>query len=450
MSEVGADRIASAASPRAAEQGDSVENAFASLHEGAASERRRDNALKLRWSRDPRRVFDEEFLRQVIDISSNLIYAKDRRGRFTLANQSLAGMYGCSADELIGKTDADFNLDAEEVEGFRRTNLRVFETRQEMFAAEEKLTDVRGTVRWLQTTRRPVLSEDGTVSQVLVSSTDITARKQREVEIEHQRNELAHFSRVTMLSELAGALAHELNQPLAAILSNAQAALRFLSRDEADLEEITDILRDIVRDDKRAGEVIEGMRALLRKAETRYEPLDINAVIETVVKLVRSDLLNAGVELRLDLLPTLPIVKGDRVQLQQVLINLIMNGCDAMRKNPTTERELSVSSALNGDDAVLVRVTDQGRGIAPADRKHVFEPFFSTKPNGLGLGLAVCHRIMSAHGGALWVADTATRGASLLHAARGTRRIGGSPCVASSPRFSSSMTIPPCARPSDA
>ncbi len=154
------------------------------------------------------------------------------------------------------------------------------------------------------------------------------------------------------------------------------------------------------------------MRALLRKAETRYEPLDINAVIETVVKLVRSDLLNAGVDLKLDLLPTLPIVKGDRVQLQQVLINLIMNGCDAMRKNPTTERELSVSSALSGDDTVLVCVKDQGRGIAPEDRKHVFEPFFSTKPNGLGLGLAVCHRIMSAHGGALWVADTASRGAS--------------------------------------
>ena len=135
-------------------------------------------------------------------------------------------------------------------------------------------------------------------------------------------------------------------------------------------------------------------------------------MIETVVKLVRSDLLNAGVDLKLDLLPTLPIVKGDRVQLQQVLINLIMNGCDAMRKNPTTERELSVSSALSGDDTVLVCVKDQGRGIAPEDRKHVFEPFFSTKPNGLGLGLAVCHRIMSAHGGALWVADTASRGAS--------------------------------------
>jgi two-component system sensor kinase FixL len=405
-------RLGAASSPRAAEQRDGHDSESSSFHEGGAPELRLSHGLRLRWSRDTRAAFDDEFLRQVIDISSNLIYAKDRRGRFTLANQSLAQMYGCSADELIGRTDAAFNLDATEVEGFRRTDLRVFETRQESFAAEEKLTDVRGTVHWLQTTRRPVLSEDGTVTQVLVSSTDITARKQRELEIEHQRNELAHFSRVTMLSELAGALAHELNQPLAAILSNAQAALRFLSRDDADLEEITDILRDIVRDDKRAGEVIEGMRALLRKAETRYEPLDINAVIETVVKLVRSDLLNAGVDLNLDLLPTLPIVKGDRVQLQQVLINLIMNGCEAMRKNPTTQRELSVSSALSGDDTVLVCVKDQGRGIEPEDRKHVFEPFFSTKPNGLGLGLAVCHRIMSAHGGALWVADTESRGAS--------------------------------------
>ncbi len=237
MNEIGSDRFAVARSLHGGEQGEGHENPSGSFHDGGAPERRLDPGPQLVRSHSLRRAFDAEFLRQVIDISSNLIFAKDRRGRFTLANQPLAEMYGCSADELIGRTDADFNLDATEAEGFRRTNLRVFETRQDMFIAEEKLTDVRGTIHWLQTTRRPVLSEDGTVSQVLVSSTDITARKQRELEIEHQRNELAHFSRVTMLrAELAGALAHELRTSRW-LRSSATPVRRcvLFSRDDADL-----------------------------------------------------------------------------------------------------------------------------------------------------------------------------------------------------------------------
>ena len=352
------------------------------------------------------------FLQQVIDINSSLIFAKDCQGRFTLANQAVADLYGTKTDHLIGKTDADFNLPGDQVAAFRRANLHVIDSLQDLFIAEELFTDAKGNIHWLQTVRRPVLNGDGTVSEVLASATDITARKQKERQIEHERNELAHLSRVTMLSELAGSLAHDLNQPLTAILSNAQAALRFLAHDHPDLEEIVDILRDIVRDDKRAGEVIEGMRALLRKTETRYEPVDINDVIGTVVKLVRSDLLNAGASLTMALAPGLPRVKADRVQLQQVLINLIMNGCGAMRDNVSADRKLYVSSELGESDDILVCVKDQGHGIPADDLKRVFKPFFSTKPNGMGLGLAVCCKIMSAHGGALWAANNARRGAS--------------------------------------
>jgi two-component system, LuxR family, sensor kinase FixL len=362
--------------------------------------------------RAPNASQSQDFLRQVIDINSGLIFAKDIQGRFTLANRAVADLYGASTHDLIGKTDADFDLVREQAAASHRANLQVIDTRQELFASEEQITDAKGKVHWLQTLRCPVLDPDGTVTQVLTSATDITAWKEKELQIERQRNELAHLSRVTMLSELAGSLAHELNQPLTAILSNAQAALRFLAQNRPDLEEINDILRDIVRDDKRAGEVIEGMRALLKKTETRYEPVDINEVIQTVVKLVRSDLLNAGVSLNMALASDLPLVKGDRVQLQQVLINLFMNGSGAMRDNPSADRKLFVSSELDGNDDILVCVADQGHGIPPNDLKRVFEPFFSTKSNGMGLGLSVCFKIMSAHGGALWAANNANRGAS--------------------------------------
>ena len=396
------------------------EQEVASLPSGAQRGRRHRVSGGLQGSGGPEpcegcsggAIHGAAFLQQVIDINSSLIFAKDRQGRFTLANQAVADLYGTKTDNLIGKTDADFNLAGDQVVAFRRADIHVIDSRQELFIAEELFTDARGRIHWLQTVRRPILGEDGMVSGVLACATDITARKQKERQIEHERNELAHLSRVTMLSEPAGSLAHELNQPLTAILSNAQAALRFLAHDHPDLEEIVDILRDIVRDDKRAGEVIEGMRALLRKTETRYEPLDINDLIATVVKLVRSDLLNGGVNLSVALAPKLPPIKADRVQLQQVLINLIMNGCGAMRDNPSVDRKLFVSSELGDSDDILVCVRDQGHGIPSEHLKRVFEPFFSTKPNGMGLGLAVCYKIMSAHGGALWAANNAHRGAS--------------------------------------
>jgi PAS domain S-box-containing protein len=210
---------------------------------------------------------ERAFLRKVIDIVPNLIFAKDRQGRFTLVNQAVADLYGAPPSTLIGKTDADFNKNAEEVENFRRVDLEIMNTRQEQFISEEKITDAAGKVHWLQTVKRPILDDEGVANQVLGSSTDITARKETELELGRRRNELAHLSRVTMLSELSGSLAHELNQPLAAILSNAQAAARFLAEEKPNLDEVREILQDIVSDDKRAGEVIQGLRLLLKKGE---------------------------------------------------------------------------------------------------------------------------------------------------------------------------------------
>jgi C4-dicarboxylate-specific signal transduction histidine kinase len=256
----------------------------------------------------------------------------------------------------------------------------------------------------------PINTAEGTA--ILASIIDITARQELEAETARQRSQLAHLSRVATLGELSGALAHELQQPLTAILTNAQTALRLLGRDPADLEEVRSILADIAEDDKRAGEVIRGLRALLRKDEVQCLPLDLNGVALDVLRLLRSDLSNRGVSVTTQLAAELPLVEGDRIQLQQVLLNLIMNGCEAMDGIPT-DRLLTLQTRVTLDGQVEVLVADRGSGIPPEDLERIFEPFVSTKPEGMGLGLAVCRTIVAAHHGRLWATNNVDRGASV-------------------------------------
>jgi PAS domain S-box-containing protein len=347
---------------------------------------------------------ERAFLRQVIDTDPNLIFAKDRSGRFTLANKAVADVYGTTVDDLLGRTDAHFNHDAAEVAAFRRDDLRVMETRGELFIAEERITDAGGHTRYLQTVKRPIVGEDGLANQVLGVSTDVSARKATELQLGVQRNELAHLSRVTMLAELSGSMAHELNQPLTAILSNAQAGLRFLERDTVSLEELRAILEDIVADDKRAGHVISGLRMLLMKGEMKREELQVNAAVEDVLRILHSDLVHLGVDARVQAAPDLPAVRGDRVQVQQVLLNLVVNGCDAMSSCPARKRHLLVSTELD-EGFVRVSIADRGHGIAHEHADRIFQPFFTTKEQGLGMGLAICRNIVTTHGGRLWATE---------------------------------------------
>jgi len=345
---------------------------------------------------------ERRFLRQVIDTVPNFIFAKDREGRFTLANRAVAEAYGTSVEDLIGKTDAEFNPNRKEVEFFRRMDLEVMERLQDRFIPEERITDAQGNVRWVQTVKRPIIGSNGTAQQVLGASTDITQRKKIEIDLQEHRAELAHVARIATIGELAASLAHELNQPLTAILSNAQAALRFMTSKTIDLGEVREILQDIVNDNSRAGEVIRRMRAMVKKENLEFASLDLASVIGDVTALVHSDAILENVRISLQLDDDLPPVRGDRVQLQQVVLNLLLNAFDAMKERPADQREAKVQVQWQGAHFIQVAVSDSGTGLRGNALEKIFQPFYTTKRDGLGLGLSICRSIIDAHGGRLW------------------------------------------------
>jgi two-component system sensor kinase FixL len=238
------------------------------------------------------------------------------------------------------------------------------------------------------------------------------------VEGQGLRQDLAHVGRVSTMGELTASLAHELNQPLTAILSNAQAAQRILASDPADLGEIREILADIVQDDKRAGEVIHRLRGFLKKGTLELSTLDIGDLVSQVARLVSSDAIIRNVVIRLELASGLPPVVGDRAQLQQVVLNLLMNGLDAMRDSGVGERTLVLRTfsagpgKVGGPATVVVAVEDSGVGIEEADLEHVFHAFYTTKPDGLGMGLAIARSIVQAHGGQLEARNNPEGGAT--------------------------------------
>jgi C4-dicarboxylate-specific signal transduction histidine kinase len=223
---------------------------------------------------------------------------------------------------------------------------------------------------------------------------------------------VAHLSRVAMLGELSGALSHELNQPLTAILANARAAQRLMAHERPDLAEVREILGEIADADRRAGEVITRLRAFLQNGEMQLSPVDLNEVACEVLTLVYSDLILRRVTVdTTGLSPDLPGVFGDRVQIQQVLLNLLLNACDAIAPDGL-DRQVTLSTAAGADGTVELSLADRGTGIPPEKIQHIFEPFFTTKPDGLGLGLSICRSIVTAHEGRLWAENNVDGGAT--------------------------------------
>ncbi|WP_437760083.1 hybrid sensor histidine kinase/response regulator [Sorangium sp. So ce1389] len=233
-----------------------------------------------------------------------------------------------------------------------------------------------------------------------------------ELKVQKAQDELAHLNRVSAMSELAASLAHELSQPLAAILSNAQAAERLLAHAPPDIAEARAALADIMADDRRAGQVIQRMRAMLRKGELSVAALDLDELIREVVRLMASAALLAGTTVQIELASGLPRVRGDGIQLQQVLLNLLVNALDAVARCPPEARLVVVRTRRADAGQVELSVADSGDGIAPADLERVFEPFFTSKPQGLGVGLAISRSIVEAHGGRLWAEHSPGEGAT--------------------------------------
>jgi two-component system sensor kinase FixL len=251
---------------------------------------------------------------------------------------------------------------------------------------------------------------------VLGASTDITQRKQAELELQEQRAQMTHVARVSVMGELAASLAHELNQPLAAILSNAQAALRFMDGGATDYQEIREILQDIVTANRRAGEVIRHVRALVKKREAVLEfgPIDLADLVRDVLALVHSSAVSQNIFVSVEVPDDLPSVRGDRVHLQQVSLNILLNAFDAMSDCRPHERSVVLRATAQSDRTVRVSISDRGAGLAEGALEKIFEPFYTTKVEGLGMGLSICRSIIELHGGTLSAENNANGGATFF------------------------------------
>ncbi|PYU72383.1 MAG: PAS domain-containing sensor histidine kinase [Acidobacteria bacterium] len=268
-----------------------------------------------------------------------------------------------------------------------------------------------GTVKHIHTFGHPVLDASGDLVQFVGSSMDISADKQAEEALRQAQADLARVNRVTTMGELTASLAHEVNQPIAAAVTNANTCLRWLTRERPDLEEAREAASRIVKDATRAASIISRVRLLFKKGTPQRELLDVNEAIREMIVLLRSEATRYNITVRMELAADLPRIMGDRVQLQQVLMNLIVNGIDAM-KEVDAARGLAVKSHRTEEEEVLVSVSDTGVGLPPQQADQLFNAFFTTKPNGTGMGLRISRSIVESHGGRLWAEDNSPRGAS--------------------------------------
>ncbi|WP_367185302.1 sensor histidine kinase [Rugamonas sp.] len=400
----------------------------------------------------------EQRLALVADAAHLGVWVRDLARRTIWMSDQWRALFGFAPEQTVQLVDLLLRVHPDDRVAVQRTLDQCLHgvSRYDM---EYRIVLPDGELRWIGSHGSVALDAAGRPALVHGVSLDITPRKRAELDLQQKQKEVTHLSRVAVLGELSGALAHELNQPLTAILSNAQAALRFMERQPVDLDEVREILRDIVGEDQRAGQIIRRLRRLFDKKEMPHQHVDLDALVRDTVRLLRNDLINHGITVLTELGGD-ATVHADRVQLQQVLINLLMNGCDAMAgRRPggtivVRTRRLSAAEAvaasvagpgtaaataaapctaatatataatataaaaaipaapaLTPADSVELIVADNGAGIAPADLERIFEPFYTTKERGMGLGLSICRSIVGAHGGRLWAGHNSDAGA---------------------------------------
>jgi PAS domain S-box-containing protein len=358
----------------------------------------------------------EARIRRLVDSNIIGVVIWDVQGRIIDANQAFLDMVGHGREDLVSGR-------------LRWTELTPAEWRD----ADEQIIAELKAVGTLQPREKEYLRKDGSRVPVLVARAlfewkpdegvsfvvDMTDRKRAEERLRASEQrfldaqmELAHVTRITTLGELAASIAHEVNQPLAAVVSNAEAGLSWLRRGTPDVDAACRSVEWIIDDGNRASEVIRRVRALANKTEIEKLPLDVNDVAREVISLVRRELVSNQVSLQMELAPALPTILGDRIQLQQVIINLVMNGIEAMQSVTDRSRELAIRSREDEPQQVLLSVTDCGVGISAEDADRLFTAFFTTKSSGMGMGLSICRSIMEAHGGRLWATANVPHGAT--------------------------------------
>ena len=375
----------------------------------------------------------EEKLRQARDELEMKVTERTRELRRTgaelqtILDASLVGMVLIRQDHIVQRCNPAFERlvgwTADEIIGRRIPLLDDIEERWTPFASrvdggrgfsglEIRITRKDGSEFDAALACAPLADEQGRPAGLVANIEDISDRKRAEEQLRKAQAELAHVMRVTSLGELAASIAHEINQPLAAIEANAAASLNWLGASSPDLDLVRDALADIVSDGHRAGRVIQRIRQIATKSEPLKSQLDLNDVIDDVLALVRSEVQKHRVSVRVALAAALPPALGDRVQIQQVVINLVMNGVEAMTAVNDRPRELVIRSEAHDKDQVLVSVQDAGVGIDPRHADHLFDAFFTTKPAGMGMGLSISRSIIEGHGGRLWATPNPTSGAT--------------------------------------
>jgi PAS domain S-box-containing protein len=350
----------------------------------------------------------ERELQITIDTIPAIVARYRRDGSPDFVNQTWRTYTGLSHDSLRGQrwAVAVHPDDLPKLEAAWRAHLATGQP----FEMEQRLRRADGEYRWFFFRRVPLRDENGEVIRWYAAAHDIDDQKRAERALQTAQAELAHITRVTTLGEMSASIAHEVNQPLAAIVTNAQSSLRWLSRQPPEIEEVLAAIAQIVKDAHRANEVIRRIRKFSRKADPEMIRLDINEVVEEAVTLLRHEALRHGVAMQLELESGLLPVRGDRIQLQQVIINLAVNGMQAMATVHDRDRVLIMRTQRHQSEQVRVAVEDVGVGIKPENADRLFTAFHTTKPDGLGMGLSICRSIIEAHGGKVWASPNAGPG----------------------------------------
>jgi PAS domain S-box-containing protein len=365
-------------------------------------------AIQRKLDEDKLRDSEDQW-RAVFENNPIMSFVVDAAGTVVSVNPSGAEQLGYTVDELIGRSMLDLFHEADR-EAIQTHVAACFEPLGHARSWELRKVRKDATIIYVRETARAI-RRTGRQPVVLVVCEDITERKRAEDALHRAQAELAHVTRLTTLGELAASIAHEVNQPLAAIVADANASLNWLAAAEPELERVRETLAAIATDGHRAADVIQRIRQLATKTEPRKARLDVNDVVRDVAALVRAEVVRFEIALALDLAPAFPPVVGDRVQLQQVVLNLVMNAIEAMASVTSRPRTLVIRSERHEGDMVRLAVHDTGVGIAASDVDRVFGAFFTTKPAGMGMGLSISRSIIEAHGGRLWAAANEPHGA---------------------------------------